>query len=94
MKPLFFLFIAAPCVAFPHQLIDVTVETADSHARRLLDSAIEYVTEPVGDVKLEDLLEDGAMTMMNKVQAPEAETEGNSMMPIILGVPCRDCTNF
>ena len=89
------ILIAAACAASPRQLLEVAIETADSHARRLLDSAIEYVTEPVGDVKLEDLLEDGAMTMMNKVQAPEAETaEGNSMMPIILGVPCRDCTNF
>jgi len=80
------ILIAAACAAHPRQLLEAAIETADSHARRLLDSAIEYVTEPVGEVKLEDLLEDGAMTMMNKVQAPEAETEGNSMMPIILGV--------
>ena len=38
------ILIAAACAASPRQLLEVAIETADSHARRLLDSAIEYVT--------------------------------------------------
>jgi solute carrier family 35 protein E1 len=81
------ILIAAACAtASPRQLLEVAIETADSHARRLLDSAIDYVMEPVGEVNLEDLLEDGAMTVMLKTIPPEEPAASSSVGPILIGV--------
>jgi solute carrier family 35 protein E1 len=81
------ILIAAACAtASPRQLLEVAIETADSHARRLLDSAIDYVMEPVGEVNLEDLLEDGAMTVMLKTIPPEEPAASSSAGPILIGV--------
>merc|ERR1719240_918484 len=80
------LLIALACAASPRQLLEVAIETADSHARRLLDSAIDYVMEPIGEVNVEDLLEDGAMTVMLKAAPPPEPASGGSALPIALAV--------
>jgi solute carrier family 35 protein E1 len=81
--------IAAAYAASPRQLLEVAIETADSHARRLLDSAIDYVMEPVGEVSLDDMLEDGAMTVMLKASpAAEEPATSSSTGPILIGVAC------